>query len=211
MICSEFIYIISLAFSIFFLSCQWGHDFRPDYTQLGILKMHFPHIPLIAVTATASQRVREDTARILRIGTNYQLFRSTANRNNLNYSIRPKPDGAQKVIDDMIDFIKTNHPTGGGIIYCFSRKEAEDVANRLCAGGIVARPYHAEISQEQKDLTQRSWQRNQTQVVVGECRTVIAFIPSLTSFRPVYSTIVSFCAVLITDRFSMPFISLCDA
>mmetsp|Transcript_34480 Transcript_34480/g.101320 ORF Transcript_34480/g.101320 Transcript_34480/m.101320 type:complete len:1203 (-) Transcript_34480:13-3621(-) len=147
--------------------CQWGHDFRPDYTQLGILKMHFPHVPLIAVTATASERVRDDCARILRIGTNYQLFRSTANRNNLNYSIRPKLDGAQKVIDDMVDFIKTHHPTNAGIIYCFSKKEAEDVADKLCAGGIVARPYHADISQEQKDRTQRSWQRNQTQVVVA--------------------------------------------
>ena len=148
--------------------------------------MHFPHIPLIAVTATASQRVREDCARILRIGTNYQLFRSTANRKNLNYSIRPKPDGAQKVIDDMIDFIKTHHPTNAGIIYCFSRKEAEYVANRLCAGGIVARPYHAEISQEQKDQTQRSWQRNQTQVVVGECSTaprllITYFFPTRTA------------------------------
>lgn len=146
--------------------------------------MHFPHIPLIAVTATASQRVREDCARILRIGTNYQLFRSTANRNNLNYSIRPKPEGAQNVIDDMIDFIKTHHPTNAGIIYCFSRKEAEDVADRLCAGGIVARPYHAEISQEQKDQTQRSWQRNQTQVVVGECSTVTNFIHHLFLSNP---------------------------
>lgn len=180
---------VSFASSAFLLSCQWGHDFRPDYTQLGILKMHFPHIPLIAVTATASQRVREDCARILRIGTNYQLFRSTANRNNLNYSIRTKPDGAQKVIDDMIDIIKTHHPTNAGIIYCFSRKEAEDVADRLCAGGIVARPYHAEISQEQKDQTQRSWQRNQTQVVVGECSIVTTFVPSLISFQP-YSAII---------------------
>lgn len=130
--------------------------------------MHFPHVPLIAVTATASERVRDDCARILRIGTNFQLFRSTANRNNLNYSIRPKPDGAQKVIDDMVDFIKTHHPTNAGIIYCFSKKEAEDVADKLCTGGIVARPYHADISQDRKDQTQRSWQRNQTQVVVGE-------------------------------------------
>jgi len=130
--------------------------------------MHFPHVPLIAVTATASERVRDDCARILRIGTNFQLFRSTANRNNLNYSIRPKPDGAQKVIDNMVDFIKTHHPNNAGIIYCFSKKEAEDVADKLCTGGIVARPYHADISQGRKDQTQRSWQRNQTQVVVGE-------------------------------------------
>jgi len=147
--------------------CQWGHDFRPDYTKLGILKTHFPSIPLIAVTATASDRVREDCARILRIGTNYQLFRSTANRPNLRYSVRNKPDGSQKVIDDMVDFIKTQHPNDAGIIYTFSKKEAEEVADKLCSGGIVARPYHADVQREHKDMTHRSWMRNETQVVVA--------------------------------------------
>lgn len=142
-------------------------DFRPDYSGLSILKTHFPSIPLIAVTATASDRVQEACARILRIGTNYQLFRGTANRPNLNYSVRKKPDGSQKVIDDMIDFIRTKHRNDAGIIYTFSKKESEEVADRLCSGGIVARPYHADVQRVHKEMTQRSWMRNETQVVVA--------------------------------------------
>jgi len=110
------------------------------------------------------------------------------------------------VIDDMINFIKTYHPTNAGIIYCFSRKEAEDVANRLCAGGVVARPYHAEISQEQKDQTQRSWQRNQTQVVVGECSTATTFIQSL--FLSNLYDVECFGLFSQKNRFSTQFISL---
>lgn len=68
-------------------ACQWGHDFRPDYGQLGILKAHFPSIPLVAVTATASDKVRADVCQILKLGTNYKFFRSTALRPNLHYSV----------------------------------------------------------------------------------------------------------------------------
>jgi len=146
---------------------QWGHDFRPDYTKLGLLKHHFPSIPLLAVTATASERVREDCAKILRLGTNYQFFRSTANRPNLNYSVRCKPDSKEGVVKGMAAFIKENHAREAGIIYTFSRKEADDVAGRLCDAGIVARSYHSSVEDTRKDQIQRSWMRNQTQVVVA--------------------------------------------
>ena len=118
---------------------QWGHDFRPDYAQLGKLKAHFPSIPVIAVTATASQQVRQDVCQILRIGTNYRFFRSTANRPNLQYSIRPKADGREPVILEMVDFIKQNHASGAGIVYACTKKEADVVAHALCTYGIKAR------------------------------------------------------------------------
>jgi len=148
-------------------ACQWGHDFRPDYAQLGILKSHFPSIPVIAVTATASDKVRDDVCQILRLGTNYRFFRSTANRPNLKYSVRPKKDGKDAVIMDMVAFIKEHHPRDAGIVYTFSRKDADTLADRFCDLGIVARAYHSDVSPTNKDMIHRSWMRNDTQVVVA--------------------------------------------
>lgn len=143
---------------------NWGHDFRPDYTKLGLLKTHFPSIPVLAVTATASDRVRDDCCQILRLGRNYQFFRSTARRPNLNYSVRPK---TAKVVEEMADFIKTHHARNAGIIYTFSRKEADSVAKNLCDLGIVARSYHSSVSDSTKEHIHRSWMQNKTQVVVA--------------------------------------------
>jgi ATP-dependent DNA helicase Q1 len=148
-------------------ACQWGHDFRPDYTQLGILKKHFPTIPLIAVTATASDRVRKDCCDILNIASNYKFFRSSANRPNLTYSIKAKPDGHDKVIDNIADFIKEHHLNQSGIIYTFSRKEADEVADKLSSRGIIARSYHSSVSDSVKESVHRSWMKNRTQVVVA--------------------------------------------
>ena len=146
---------------------QYGHDFRPDYTKLGILKQHFPGIPLIAVTATASDRVRNDCCDILRLGNNYQFFRSTAFRPNLNYSIRVKPEKADDVVKAIAEFIQGKHPSDAGIIYCFSKKEANTVAGKLDNLGITAKAYHAEVSTTAKDRIHRSWMNNRIQVVVA--------------------------------------------
>jgi RecQ family ATP-dependent DNA helicase len=148
-------------------ACQWGHDFRPDYAQLGILKRHFPSIPVIAVTATASDKVRQDCCTILALGTNYRFFRSTANRLNLQYSVRPKPDGKDAVVDEMVTFIKERYPQSAGIVYTLSRKDADTVASCLCEYGVVARPYHSDVSPKNKEMVHRSWMRNETQVVVA--------------------------------------------
>jgi superfamily II DNA/RNA helicase len=185
---------------------QWGSDFRPDYAQLGILKRHFPDVPVLAVTATASQRVRNDVCRILGLcspispsaaslalgnntvrsgaantttkvrGRPYCFFRSTAHRPNLTYSVRTKVDGKDAVIVDMVAFIKERYSAqnGGsarknaaGIVYTLSRKDADQVASKLCDYGIVARPYHSEVSPTQKQAIHASWMKNQTQVVVA--------------------------------------------
>ena len=148
-------------------ACQWGHDFRPDYAQLGALKHQFPSVPVIAVTATASDRVRHDVCKILEIGSNYKFFRSTANRPNLTYSVRAKRDGKDTTVADMAAFIKEKHPNNAGIVYTFSRKDADTVADALCNYGIVARPYHSDVSPKNKELVHRSWMKNQTQVVVA--------------------------------------------
>jgi superfamily II DNA helicase RecQ len=128
------------------------------------LKHHFPSVPVLAVTATASQRVREDCCNILKLNRDHLLFRSTANRPNLKYSVKCKADSKDAVIQDMVAFIKENHVNEAGIIYTFSRKEADEVADSLCTHGIVARSYHSNISDSRKDAVHRSWMRNDTQV-----------------------------------------------
>ena len=148
-------------------ACQWGHDFRPDYGKLGILKHHFSSTPILAVTATASERVRKDCAEILRLRQNYQFFRSTANRPNLIYSIKCKKDSKDAVVKDMVDFIKQNHANQAGIIYAFSKKEADQVADSLCGHGIIARAYHSDVQESRKNMIHQSWMRNETQVVVA--------------------------------------------
>jgi len=148
-------------------ACQWGHDFRPDYRQLGILKHHFPNIPVLAVTATASERVRNDCAEILRLGRNYRFFWSTANRPNLTYSIKCKKDSKDAVVKDMVDFIQRNHANQAGIIYTFSKKEADQVADSLCSHGIISRAYHSDVQDSRKNMIHQSWMNNETQVVVA--------------------------------------------
>ena len=147
---------------------QWGHDFRTDYTKIGILKQHFPHVPLIAVTATASDRVREDCCNILKISRNYQFFRSSANRPNLKYCVKVKPEKADDLIEAMADFIREHHPRNAGIIYCFSKKEANTVSEKLSNSfGITAKAYHSDVSDTAKERVHRTWMANKTQVVVA--------------------------------------------
>lgn len=145
---------------------QWGHDFRPDYMKLGILKQHFPSIPVIALTATASENIREDCCRILKISS-HRFFRSSADRKNLKYSVRVKVDRPDKVIEDMASFVKDHHPRHAGIIYTFSRKEADTVADKLNDYGISSRAYHSSVSASAKESIHRNWMRDKILVVVA--------------------------------------------
>ncbi|KAG7369029.1 ATP-dependent DNA helicase RecQ [Nitzschia inconspicua] len=147
-------------------ACQWGHDFRPDYAKISVLRTHFPRVPILAVTATASDQVREDCAKIFQLSSDYAYFRSTANRPNLKYQVRPK-ESAADVIQDMVAFIRENHPRSAGIVYTYSRKDADTVARDLCSAGIVAESYHSDINAVQKRDIHESWMRNETQVVVA--------------------------------------------
>ena len=120
---------------------QWGHDFRPDYAKLQVLRQHFPRVPILAVTATASEQVRKDCVTIFKLSRDYAFFRSTADRPNLAYAVRPKESS---VIQDMANFIREKHPRSAGIVYTYSRKDADTVACELNKQGIVSKSYHSE-------------------------------------------------------------------
>mmetsp|Transcript_15986 Transcript_15986/g.37020 ORF Transcript_15986/g.37020 Transcript_15986/m.37020 type:complete len:940 (+) Transcript_15986:227-3046(+) len=145
-------------------ACQWGHDFRPDYAKLRVLRQHFPHVPILAVTATASEQVRKECVQIFQLSRGHAFFRSTADRPNLTYQVRPKESN---VIQDMADFIKSKHPRSAGIVYTYSRKDADTVASELCEQGIIAESYHSDVSPTRKKAIHQSWMRNRTQVVVA--------------------------------------------
>ncbi|XP_063942177.1 ATP-dependent DNA helicase Q-like 2 isoform X2 [Daucus carota subsp. sativus] len=146
---------------------QWGHDFRPDYKNLGILKTQFPSIPLIALTATATKKVQLDLMEMLRIPKCVK-FVSTVNRPNLFYMVREKPSVGKMVIDEIAEFIQHSYSDNeSGIVYCFSRKECEQVAMELRGKGISADYYHADMEANSREKVHMRWSSGKLQVIVG--------------------------------------------
>ncbi|CAN6461375.1 unnamed protein product [Victoria cruziana] len=146
---------------------QWGHDFRPDYKNLAILKTQFPDVPMMALTATATQKVQADLIEMLRIPKCVK-FVSTVNRPNLFYKVKGKSSVGKVVIDDIANFINQSYPNNeSGIIYCFSRKESEQVAKDLRQLGISADYYHADMDAHARERVHMLWSSNKIQVIVG--------------------------------------------
>ncbi|BAF28927.1 Os11g0708600, partial [Oryza sativa Japonica Group] len=146
---------------------QWGHDFRPDYKNLGILKVQFPSVPMIALTATATNKVQIDLIEMLHIPRCVK-FVSTINRPNLFYKVFEKSPVGKVVIDEIANFISESYPNNeSGIVYCFSRKECEQVAKELSERGILADYYHADMDVISREKVHMRWSKSKLQVIVG--------------------------------------------
>ncbi|XP_015277872.1 PREDICTED: ATP-dependent DNA helicase Q1 [Gekko japonicus] len=145
---------------------QWGHDFRPDYKLLGILKRQFPTVPLIGLTATATSHVLQDAQKILCVQ-KCITFTASFNRPNLYYEVRQKPSNAQSLIEDIVKLINGRYKGLSGIIYCFSQKDAEQITMSLQKLGIKAGTYHANMEPKDKSKVHKRWSANDIQVVVA--------------------------------------------
>ena len=144
---------------------QWGHDFRPEYSQLGLLHERFQRIPVMALTATADKITREDIVKQLHL--NGKTFVSSFDRPNLSLAVRREGTKAEK-IKFILRYIGS-HPGDAGIIYCLSRKNTEVVAEELKKKGINAAAYHAGLPTEERASIQERFKMDQIQVV---CATI---------------------------------------
>ncbi len=142
---------------------EWGHDFRPEYRKLAGLRSHFPEVPLMALTATATTRVREDIVSQLQLR-EPRCYVASFNRPNLFYRVLVR----HKPYDQILDFVRSK-PRESGIIYCQSRKSAEKVAAQLEADGIRSRPYHAGLAPGERGQNQELFLKDEIQVI---CATI---------------------------------------
>ncbi|GFS01405.1 ATP-dependent DNA helicase Q1-like [Elysia marginata] len=145
---------------------QWGHDFRPDYKFLGIMKRQFPTAPILGLTATATTAVLDDVKKILNIPGAY-LFKASFNRPNLFYEVRQKPNSQKETIDEIFNLIQKRFHNKSGIVYCFSRKETEEVTVDLMSRGIKTGCYHADMDPRSRSKVHRDWLAGDVQVVVA--------------------------------------------
>jgi len=142
---------------------EWGHDFRPEYRQLSVLRKRLPHVPYMALTATATERVRADIIRQLELR-QPSLYVASFNRPNLSYRVQPKSQ-AQK---QLVDFIAQRRRESG-IVYCASRATTESLANKLVLSGIRALPYHAGLPHDERERNQDAFLRDEDRVI---CATI---------------------------------------
>ena len=140
---------------------QWGHDFRPEYVQLGQLRKHFPDVPMIGLTATADPQTRQDV--LQRLGLEHaECFISGFDRPNIRYTVVEK----KKPFEQLTEFL-ADHQQEAGIVYALSRKRVEEVAERLAASGLKARAYHAGLGDKERKKVQEMFLRDDIQIVVA--------------------------------------------
>jgi ATP-dependent DNA helicase RecQ len=142
---------------------EWGHDFRPEYRQLSRIRQIYPDVPMIGLTATATERVREDISQQLQLQQPY-IHVASFNRSNLYYEVVPKQGNEQTYVN-LLRQIKRFQ--GSGIVYCLSRKRVDEIASRLREDGIEAIPYHAGLGAKEREENQTRWIRDDVQVMVA--------------------------------------------
>ena len=140
---------------------EWGHDFRPDYRNLHVLRQRFPETPVMALTATATAQVRDDIVQQLAIP-NARRFVASFDRQNLTYIVRPK----RGAFEELLALLR-QHAKGSAIVYCLSRQDTEDLASDLTDEGIQALPYHAGLDPQVRRTTQDRFIRDDVSVVTA--------------------------------------------
>jgi len=141
---------------------QWGHDFRPEYLHLSVLRERFPAVPRIALTATADAHTRSEILERLQLD-GARVFVSSFDRPNIRYRIVEKDDGRRQ----LVDFIRGEHAGEAGIVYCLSRKKVEQTASFLETQGIAALAYHAGLETDTRRRHQECFQREDAIVMVA--------------------------------------------
>ena len=142
---------------------EWGHDFRPEYRQLAELRGLFPAVPMMALTATATERVRKDIVALLKLR-EPRCYVASFNRPNLTYRVIAKHSPYKQ----LLDFLR-GRPTESGIVYCQARKTAEGLAERLTADGVKAKAYHAGLTSKERSEHQELFLRDDVRVI---CATI---------------------------------------
>jgi len=140
---------------------QWGHDFRPEYTGLGMLRTTFPHVPMVALTATAEKQTRVDILRHLKLDNAYQVIASF-DRPNIRYTVIDKAKPYQQLC-----LFLDSRRDDSGIVYCLSRKRVDEVAAKLRLDGLNAAAYHAGLSAAERKQTQDAFLKDDIQIVVA--------------------------------------------
>jgi len=140
---------------------EWGHDFRPEYRELKKLRTHFPDVPIMALTATATKRVRDDIIKQLKLR-DPRCYVASFNRPNLTYRVVAKSSAYQQVLD----FIRAR-PNESGIVYCASRKSTDALSEKLTRDGIKALPYHAGMEPRERTRNQEAFLRDDARVITA--------------------------------------------
>ncbi|KAF8786156.1 ATP-dependent DNA helicase Q1-like [Argiope bruennichi] len=145
---------------------QWGHDFRPDYKFLGIMKRQFPKVPILGLTATATTSIIQDIQSILSMK-GCLVLKASFNRPNLKYEVVCKSSCQKDNVSELEDLLKNRFNGLSGIIYCFSVKDCEEIASELRKRGVKAKAYHAQLDANNRSSVHKSWTSNSTQVIVA--------------------------------------------
>jgi ATP-dependent DNA helicase RecQ len=140
---------------------EWGHDFRPEYRELAVLRERFPGVPLVALTATATARVRDDIVSLLRMN-QPRIHVASFNRPNLSYRIVPRTSPLKQILA-----VLSEHRGESGIIYCMTRNRTEEIEEALTREGVVARAYHAGFDSQERAKRQDLFIKDQVQVIVA--------------------------------------------
>src|SRR5438552_3215957 len=140
---------------------EWGHDFRPEYRELKKLRRHMPGVPIMALTATATERVRKDIVDQLHLD-DARCYTASFNRPNLTYRVLAKSSPYEQVLA----FVRSR-PDESGIVYCASRKTADSLATKLNGDGIKARPYHSGLESKERTRHQELFLRDDARIIAA--------------------------------------------